>query len=68
MLELANPLQRSAFQPLRITGDGTLPLPLDTGHAAIECGNKLPEIMNKGLVGSGLHRMHLRRVRFSVSW
>jgi hypothetical protein len=50
LLELANPLQRSAFQPLRITGDGTLPLPLDAGHAPIECGKKFAQVLNEGLV------------------
>ena len=50
MLELANPLQRSAFQPLSITRDGMLTLPLDAGHAAVECGNELAQVTNESLV------------------
>jgi hypothetical protein len=49
-LELANPLQRSPFQPLGITGDGALPLPFDPRHAAIECGKKLAPVLNEGVI------------------
>jgi hypothetical protein len=49
-LELANPLQRSAFQLLGVTRDGMLPLTLDAGHAAIECSNELAQVQNEGLV------------------
>ena len=49
-LELPEPLQRGAFQPLGITRDGTLPVPFSAGHAAIECGNELAQIVNEGLV------------------
>jgi hypothetical protein len=35
---------------LGITRDATLPVPLDAGHPAIECGDELTEVMDKGLV------------------
>jgi hypothetical protein len=35
---------------LGLTRDVTFPLPLDAGHSAIECRNKLAEIVNEGLV------------------
>jgi hypothetical protein len=35
---------------LGITRDGTLPLPLDVGHSAIECSDKLSQLVDEGLV------------------
>jgi hypothetical protein len=35
---------------LGITRDITLSLPLEAGHAAIECRNKLPQVADEGLV------------------
>ena len=49
-LELPEPLQRGASQPLGITRDGMLPLPLDAGHSAIECSDKLSQLAYEGLV------------------
>jgi hypothetical protein len=49
-LELANALQRCASQRFSITRDGALPLPLDAGHPAIECRNKLSQVVDEGLV------------------
>ena len=49
-LELPEPLHRGASQPLGITRDGMLPLPLDAGHPAIECSDKLSQLACEGLV------------------
>jgi hypothetical protein len=54
-LEFGNPLQRGASQSLGITRDVTLPFSPDAGHASIERGNKLAQVVDESLIRSGFH-------------
>jgi hypothetical protein len=49
-LDLANPLQRGASQPVSITCDVVFSFPIEVGHATIKCGNELVQVIDEAVV------------------
>ena len=48
-LEFGYAGHRRASQSLGVTRDVTLPLALEAGHSAIECGDELTQVVDEGL-------------------